>query len=269
MVKRILKYITVGVSIVCLVFCMLPTFAFADVVEFTEAAKLGATIVDLYGAANNTSLAYEAVSDGSAFTVIETLYQDYSTSASDPYTLAAIGAAAAAAGTIAVVYDAITGKGYVQLYQTQYVESLDGFWDYTLSDLGLLRNNDGFFEWCLDANDNVVPLYLYEPYAPLPKLASGLTKQQYYEGSIPAYTVSSGSSIRYYRVCANGSNAPDMYCVLVQSGNNTSQIFISRTRISDGGRYSYLNESGNYASTAINVTSQHLNYHYGSGNQDG
>lgn len=269
MLKRIIKAVTVAVTIACLVVCMLPTFAFADVVEFTEAAKLGATIVDLYGAANNTSLAYEAVSDGSAFTVIETLYQNYSSSANDPYTLAAIGAAAAVAGTIAVVYDAITGKGYVQLYQTQYVESLDGFWDYTLSDLGLLRNNDGFFEWSLDANDNVSPLPLYEPYAPLPKLATGLTNQQYYEGSVPAYNVSSGNDRRYYRVCANGVNAPDIYCVLVQSGSQTSQIFISRISVSSGGRFSYLNQSGKYSSTAVNVSMSHNNYRYGYGNQDG
>ena len=81
-----------------------------DPVVFTEAETLGATIVDLYGVYNNTSLAYESIAPSGALTEIVTLYQDYSSSASDPYTLAAIGAAAAAAGAIAVIYDAVTGQ---------------------------------------------------------------------------------------------------------------------------------------------------------------
>lgn len=125
----------------------LPFSVSADVVEFSQSEQLGAVILDLYGMYNNTSLAYQYYSDGSALTEIVSLYNEYSQSASDPYTLAAIGAAAALAGTIAVVYDAISGKGYIQLYQEEYISSLDGFWDYTLSDLGFLRDQDGNFVW--------------------------------------------------------------------------------------------------------------------------
>lgn len=159
---KTLKRIAVIGFVIIFMITLVSVSAFAvDPVSFTEAEALGATIIDLYGAYNNTSLAYEELTSSGALTEIITLYQDYSTAASDPYTLAAIGAAAAAAGAIAVIYDAVTGQGYVQLYQEQYVSSMDGYWDYQLTDAGLVRDAvTGLFNWNLNQNNEIAPINL-------------------------------------------------------------------------------------------------------------
>lgn len=160
--KRIRKILIIAFS-VCLVAANVTSFTYAvDPVTFTEAETLGATIVDLYGAYNNTSLAYEQLSESGALTEVVTLYNNYASNASDPYTLAAIGAAAAAAGAIAVIYDAVTGQGYVQLYQEQYLSSMDGYWDYQLTDSGLVRDSlTGLFSWSLNQNNTVSPISIF------------------------------------------------------------------------------------------------------------
>lgn len=159
---KVARQIVTIIAVVCIIMANVALPASADVVEFNEAAKLGASIIDLYGMANNTNLAYEVASDQSALTVIENLYTEYSNSASDPYTLAAIGAAAAAAGAVAVIYDAITGQGYIQLYQEQYISSLDGYWDYQLLDAGFVRDQiTDLFSWTLNQSDGVDPISIY------------------------------------------------------------------------------------------------------------
>lgn len=219
--------------IFCLVLAILipialfPVSAFAvDPVSFTEAETLGAVIVDLYGAYNNTSLAYQNFSDGSALTEIVTLYNEYAQSASDPYTLAAIGAAAVAAGAVAVIYDAITGKGYIQLYQEEYVSSLDGFWDYTLNDLGFLRADDGHYYW-LEGQPEVTVVSVSEfPLLPI-------TEANYNS------TFSSGlflckNSYNWSIYC--GSSSSDVFCFLYLDANSSYNIcFVSPSSSSSSG----------------------------------
>ena len=102
--KRLLCIIMVGIFIGC----MIPSAAFAvdpEVIEVGEQA--GALIFDIYGAANNTSLAYDTIQPGPALTEIITLYQEAQAEVGgDPVSLTAIGTALLAAGAVAVVYDA-------------------------------------------------------------------------------------------------------------------------------------------------------------------
>ena len=185
--------------------------AFAvDPVVFTEAETLGATIVDLYGAVNNTSLAYESVAPSGALTEIVTLYQDYSTSASDPYTLAAIGAAAAAAGAIAVIYDSVTGQGYIQLYQEQYISSLDGYWDYQLADAGLIRDSvSGLFNW-VSQNNSIDPIPIYS----ITNIEGNFT-QLFYNTPLRVGDLNSSS---YYKISKKYDNASLLYSFIISDG---------------------------------------------------
>lgn len=205
-------------------------FATGEVVQFTETAKLGASIVDLYGMANNTNLAYDIASSGSALTVIENLYTEYSTSAGDPYTLAAIGAAAAAAGTVAVIYDAVTGQGYIQLYQEQYVSSLDGYWDYQLTDAGLVRDQlTDLFSWTLNQNDTVTPISVYSFDASLlggitlTQIQTGMTLPTNQSGGRAVVTSISGAFPVYYYVYENTSNK-NYYQIICYDNTQTINI---------------------------------------------
>ena len=206
------------IVVVCLLILIVPVSvnAFAvDPVAFTEAETLGATIIDLYGAVNNTSLAYESIVPSGALTEIVTLYQNYSTSASDPYTLAAIGAAAAAAGAVAVIYDAVTGQGYVQLYQEQYISSLDGYWDYQLADLGFVRDSvTGLFSWT-ENNGVVSPIVLLSSPA-VNGYNLGVMPFQYVDGS-DSYTYSLVSGEVYYYFASNNGGTSYQY-VLIGDG---------------------------------------------------
>lgn len=201
----------------------------ADPVAFSESETLGAVIVDLYGAYNNTSLSFQNFSDGSALTEIVTLYQEYSSSASDPYTLAAIGAAAALAGTVAVVYDAITGRGYIQLYQEQYISSLDGFWDYTLNDLGFSRSPDGYFDWSVASGGSIVPVQLLLFYPGFGSLSSDpfylATSRSQYVQTYYNYSISIDQPDCFVGSYTNGTNN---YFVIVSSsysGNYTASLY--------------------------------------------
>lgn len=212
------------------------TFATGKVVEFTEAAKLGATIIDLYGMANNTNLAYDVASSGSALTVIETLYQDYSSSASDPYTLAAIGAAAAAAGAVAVIYDAVTGQGYIQLFQEQYVSSMDGYWDYQLTDAGLVRDSvTGLFNWTLNQEDTVTPVQVYFQ-GIFPSIPLTANNHNAIVNNGLVFFVNSGTSFYI------ASEINDYYACYVDVGNDVIRVYYL-TESSKGNCYSTLSNS--------------------------
>lgn len=221
-----LKRIFCVVLAILIPIALFPMSAFAvDPVVFSEAETLGAVIVDLYGAYNNTSLAYQNFSDGSALTEIITLYNNYSQSASDPVTLAAIGAAAVAAGAIAVIYDAITGKGYIQLYQEQYVSSLDGFWDYTLNDLGFLRSDDGHYYW-LEGQPEVAVVSVSEfPLLPV-------TEANYNSTSSSGLFLCNNS---YNWSIYVGSSSSDVFCFLYLDSNSSYNIcFVSPSSSSSG-----------------------------------
>lgn len=218
LIKRF-SLIFFAVIILC---AFVPIQAFAvDPVVFSEAETLGATIVDLYGAYNNTSLAYQEMTSSGALTEVITLYQNYSSNASDPYTLAAIGVAAAAAGAIAVIYDAVTGQGYVQLYQEQYISSMDGYWDYQLTDAGLVRDSiSGLFSWTLDQNNQVLPALIYQISnssingIPLGSFGSNYSLDYYYNNDFrysSVITISSTSSSPGGVFFIRSSNDPDVY----------------------------------------------------------
>lgn len=127
---------------------LFPVSAFADEQLYTDSVtQYFAVNHYLYSEYMNISTSYTNYTDSGALSAVTDLYNQYASAASDPYTAAALAAAMIAVGTIAVVYDAVTGQGKVALYTSEYVSSLDGYWDYTLSDLGLFRNEDGSFVW--------------------------------------------------------------------------------------------------------------------------
>lgn len=214
---KFIKRISLIIVAVIVIACSVPLSALAvDPVTFSEAETLGATIVDLYGAYNNTSLAYDQLSSSGALTEVVTLYQNYSQSASDPYTLAAIGAAAAAAGAIAVIYDAVTGQGYVQLYQEQYISSLDGYWDYQLADAGLVRDSiTGFFNWVIGQDNSVNPIVIYSSTGfPLIPVYSGSPSFNYIVSN--GYWIKDWSDSNHYYAMSSMNNT----FVFVSTGDN-------------------------------------------------
>lgn len=142
---------------------MIPSAAFAvdpEVIEVGEQA--GALIYDLYGAANNTSLAYDSIQPGPALTEIITLFQEaQATTGGEPISMTAIGTALLAAGAIGVVYDA--GEAVYKLavdlnYQNfgEFWYDFNHGWDYILSDVGgLIRDSvTDLFSWS-DATDSI------------------------------------------------------------------------------------------------------------------
>lgn len=142
---------------------MIPSAAFAvDPVPIDIAEQAGAIIYDLYGAANNTSLAFDSIQPGPALTEIITLFQEsQATTGGEPISMAAIGTALLAAGAIAVVYDASNSvyNLVVDLDYDNFGEFYQDFnngWDYILSDVaGFVRDSvSDLFNWS-SSNDSI------------------------------------------------------------------------------------------------------------------
>lgn len=253
---KVVRQVVTIIAMVCIIMVNVALPASADVVQFNEAAKLGASIVDLYGMANNTNLAYDVASNQSALTVIENLYTEYSSSASDPYTLAAIGAAAATAGAIAVIYDAVTGQGYIQLYQEQYISSLDGYWDYQLADAGLVRDSvTNLFSWS-SINDIVNPIPIYDvstsTISGLNVAINVLPETFRYGNTTRVISLYTTASTDYYTMYINSNDPQNPYSFIVfspsrfrvESTNPSGSPQLSTT----GGSWYWYGNSTYYAS---------------------
>lgn len=159
-----LKRIFCVVLAILIPIALFPMSAFAAPADLydTTGRDLVTIVTDLYGMYYNMTWTNVYSNDPgitqattSAVDYVVSLYNDYASAASDPYTAAGLAAALVAAGAIAVIYDSVTGQGYVSLYLDQYISSLDGYWDYACSDMGLFRDEDGYFYWEKD-QDNVV-----------------------------------------------------------------------------------------------------------------
>lgn len=150
--------------------CMIPSAAFAaGSIDSSVAEQAGAVIYDLYGAYNNTSLAFEDIQPGPALTQIITLFQEsQAATGGEPISMTAIGTALLAAGAIAVVYDA--GEAVYELVVTLDYDSFGEFyqdfnqgWSDILSDgASLVRDAvTGLFNWSPDQYDVVQPIQIY------------------------------------------------------------------------------------------------------------
>ena len=203
-IKRILAVLVV----IIIVMACLPISAFATPVLDTDTIQqFGVIIIDISGMADNVNMTYDLTNTESAITVVENLYQTYASETGDPYTLAALSAAALVGGAIAVIYDAVTGQGYIQLYQEEYVSSLDGYWDYQLLDAGLVRDQiTDLFNWTLNQSDAVDPINIYAvsnyTYGNVPIHNLGDAPLYYIQGS--DFRGFSKTPLVYYCVVTNG-----------------------------------------------------------------
>lgn len=144
---KILSYISTASLLLTFVILPMQPTAHADVVEFTEATNAAITAIEAYGQYNGTSLAYEVLENESAVEtageLITGLWSEYSAQASDPITLAALGAFAITAGAV-TWYTGTDGFQHAQLYlEDEITEQLDGFWNWVTGRAGWVRDSEG------------------------------------------------------------------------------------------------------------------------------
>lgn len=285
--KRLLCILLVGIFIGC----MMPSAAFAvDQVPIEIAEQAGAIIYDLYGAANNTSLAYDTVQPGPALTEIITLFQNsQAATGGEPISMAAIGTALLAAGAIAVVYDASNAvyNLVVDLDYENFGEFYQDFnqgWDDILSDAaGFVRDSvTNLFNWnsvngiiepviiSTTLGAGSVPYYSYDtPANRFPSSAPIVDSDMY---QYKAYTSNSGIDI--YSFCTDSniyfaanlsSGNPNVYCLQMRLSDN----LIGSNSVVLSNSYSYNNHTVKYGIKSIVGNPSYYNVDYYQNYEDG
>lgn len=235
----------------------------------TTGRDLVTIVTDLYGMYYNMTWTNVYSNDPgitqattSAVDYVVSLYNDYASAASDPYTAAGLAAALVAAGAIAVIYDSVTGQGYVSLYLDQYISSLDGYWDYACSDMGLFRDEDGFFYWEKDQDNVVVSVPVVTLYgAPLLPYSSSLGASSVLSSGVHLFTYSPSSSrvYNYFFV----SNSVPVFSFLVRSSNSYILYFVSDSAFSVGYATTGQSTNGTHSSSFDSTYNCHLVTVYG------